>query len=198
MNFHGIKEEDLIEFQNLYCIELDQVIKNKNSASTILRQSINDNDNNNPFVEMFIKILQNTKYDNSVLKEPFLYTLLKSIKQFHYNNVIKKARIKVPDTFLLLGVLDETGFLKENEIFVQTSEFIYHNGSVDKKDKIWEGDVLVARNPALHPGDLQVVKAVDCLKLHHLWNVILFSSVGKRPLPSMLSGGDLGILIFIQ
>ncbi|KAK5017650.1 hypothetical protein LTR60_001847 [Cryomyces antarcticus] len=46
----------------------------------------------------------------------------------------------------------------------------------------------------MHPGDVQVVKAVDVppnSPLNALHNCIVFSAKGERDLPSMLSGGDL-------
>ncbi|KAK1090155.1 hypothetical protein LTR48_008854, partial [Friedmanniomyces endolithicus] len=46
----------------------------------------------------------------------------------------------------------------------------------------------------MHPGDIQVVNAVDVPEnspLKKLSNVVVFSQHGDRDLPSMLSGGDL-------
>lgn len=46
----------------------------------------------------------------------------------------------------------------------------------------------------MHPGDVQVVRAVDAplrSPLRRLSNVIVFSQHGQRDLPSQLSGGDL-------
>lgn len=37
----------------------------------------------------------------------------------------------------------------------------------------------------VHPGDVRLVTAVDCPKLHHLYNVVVFSTRGQRDLPSM-------------
>lgn len=56
------------------------------------------------------------------------------------------------------------------------------------------GNVVITRSPALHPGDVQCVTAVDVpidSPLRALHNVVVFSSHGLRDLPSQLSGGDL-------
>ena len=56
------------------------------------------------------------------------------------------------------------------------------------------GPVIVARCPALHPGDVQYVDMVippPSHPLRHLRNCIVFSQRGSRDLPSQLSGGDL-------
>lgn len=53
---------------------------------------------------------------------------------------------------------------------------------------------MITRSPALHPGDVQCVTAVDVpadSPLQALHNVVIFSSKGQRDLPSQLSGGDL-------
>jgi len=56
------------------------------------------------------------------------------------------------------------------------------------------GNIVITRSPALHPGDVQCVTAVDVpadSPLRALHNVVVFSSKGERDLPSQLSGGDL-------
>ena len=84
------------------------------------------------------------------------------------------------------GIMDETGFLQEDEIycFVQTED----------GGQLVSGNVVITRSPALHPGDVQCVTAVDVppdSPLRALHNVVAFSSKGQRDLPSQLSGGDL-------
>lgn len=82
--------------------------------------------------------------------------------------------------------MDETGFLKEGEIFciARTEEGKF----------VLEGRVVVTRAPALHPGDVQYATAVNVpaeSPLKALCNCVVFSSKGERDLPSQLSGGDL-------
>ncbi len=54
-----------------------------------------------------------------------------------------------------MGVIDEHNELKEGEVYVCVSE---NNSFQDCK--IIEGNVMVTRNPCLHPGDIKVLKAV--------------------------------------
>lgn len=85
-----------------------------------------------------------------------------------------------------LGIMDETDFLKESEIYCYIHT---ENGG-----NLLTGNVVITRSPALHPGDVQCVTAVDApagSPLRALHNVVVFSSKGDRDLPSMLSGGDL-------
>lgn len=101
-----------------------------------------------------------------------------------------KARIPVRKGFTLLGIMDETGILKEGEVFCVAD--------VDGKSKVITGEnrreIIISRSPALHPGDIQIAAAVTVpasSPLMQLRNCICFSQKGFRDLPSMLSGGDL-------
>ena len=70
--------------------------------------------------------------------------------------------------------------------------------SIDSLAEIIEGDVLVTRNPCTHPGDIRLLKCVDVPELRYCFNVVVFSSMGERPQPNMMSGGDLdGDVYFI-
>ena len=54
--------------------------------------------------------------------------------------------------------------------------------------------IVVTRSPVMHPGDVQIVNAVDVpphSPLKRLSNVVVFSQHGDRDLPGQLSGGDL-------
>lgn len=82
--------------------------------------------------------------------------------------------------------MDETGLLREGQIYCTM-----HN---DNGPFILTGDVVITRCPALHPGDVQLVEAIDVPEestLRKLHNCIVFSQLGERDLPSQLSGGDL-------
>jgi hypothetical protein len=99
-----------------------------------------------------------------------------------------KARIPVYKGMTLFGVMDETGFLNEGEIYVT-----YESGGIYCEPP-GEGLCIVSRSPALHPGDVQLAFNVippDGHPLRDLRNCIVFSKWGVRDLPSQLSGGDL-------
>ena len=88
--------------------------------------------------------------------------------------------------------MDETGVLKEGEVYISIQRND-NNGNL-KREIIVNDRVVVTRAPALHPGDVQLAKAVDvppCSPLRDLRNCIVFSQHGARDLPSQLSGGDL-------
>ncbi|RDL29987.1 RNA-dependent RNA polymerase [Venustampulla echinocandica] len=98
-----------------------------------------------------------------------------------------KTRIPVEKGYHLHGLMDETGFLEEGQVFCVVTE--------DETPKYITGaNLIVSRAPALHPGDVQLVEGIMPPKdsaLMSLTNCICFSQKGSRDLPSQLSGGDL-------
>ncbi|GBE78383.1 RNA dependent RNA polymerase-domain-containing protein [Sparassis latifolia] len=114
---------------------------------------------------------------------------------FAVNHVLRElkhhARIPVPDGWTLVGVADVHGFLKEGEIFACID-------SQDHSGLIYlEGPTLISRSPTIHPGDVQLVRAIgrpppgSPFEKESLRNSVVFSIKGARPLPSCLGGGDL-------
>lgn len=82
--------------------------------------------------------------------------------------------------------MDETGFLNEGQIYCSVQN--------EKSALVLTGPVVITRSPAMHPGDVQCVTAVDVpldSPLRSVHNCVVFSSKGDRDLPSQLSGGDL-------
>ena len=100
-----------------------------------------------------------------------------------------RGRIPVENGVTLYGIMDETGVLQEGEVYV-----VIERTPKGGKQVLTGGRVIITRSPALHPGDIRTVKAVDVpadSPLGHLSNCVVFSQHGERDLPSQLSGGDL-------
>lgn len=114
------------------------------------------------------------------------------------NSLKRKARILVPDSCVLIGVIDQYGILAENEVFVQikpdsnsklarelelrlqkTNRIAKTLGK--QKQRVVVGPCLVTKNPCTHPGDIRKLVAVDRAELSHLVNVVVFSRKGSRP-----------------
>jgi hypothetical protein len=88
--------------------------------------------------------------------------------------------------------MDETGTLREGEVHISVQRT--DNSGNTKREIIVNDRVVVTRAPALHPGDVQLVRAVDVpieSPLKNIRNCIIFSQHGARDVPSQLSGGDL-------
>uniref|UniRef100_D8PK67 RNA-dependent RNA polymerase n=1 Tax=Schizophyllum commune (strain H4-8 / FGSC 9210) TaxID=578458 RepID=D8PK67_SCHCM len=135
--------------------------------------------------------------------------------EFAINHVLRvlknHARIPIPGAYTLVGVADVHRYLAEGEVFACVKE-------VDSnRIEYLEGDILISRSPTIHPGDVQVVRAIgrppagSPFAQEPLANTVVFSvkgmllgpfqarheqhltvsHSGSRPLPSMLGGGDL-------
>ncbi|KAL3173863.1 hypothetical protein MRX96_041409 [Rhipicephalus microplus] len=53
------------------------------------------------------------------------------------------------------------------------------------------GDVIVTKNPCMHPGDIRKLTAVNVPQLHHVRDCIVFPAKGDRPHPDEMAGSDL-------
>ncbi|KAK2043345.1 RNA dependent RNA polymerase [Colletotrichum somersetense] len=143
------------------------------------------------FLPTFIKSLE--KYGIDYRRDDFLRAVVESTVLRELRLLKHKARIPVPEGATLFGVMDETGFLKEGEVYV-CYDTDNRPGKACPKRSLRDGRVLVTRSPALHPGDIQVVNMRMPPPVHplrNLRNCIVFSQHGQRDLPSQLSGGDL-------
>ena len=99
-----------------------------------------------------------------------------------------------------MGVIDETGLLNEDEVFIQCSIDNTINGNFkfyeeiikSKRDSfIVAAKVVVAKNPCMHAGDVRILKAVNIPALEHMINCIVFPCKGTRPITNQCSGSDL-------
>ncbi|ORZ25193.1 RNA dependent RNA polymerase-domain-containing protein [Absidia repens] len=120
-------------------------------------------------------------------QDPFLKNLLNMFRLRTLKNLKEKAKLPVDEGAFVFGVVDESGVLKEDEIFCQVTN------DLERKERfVVKGRCIVYRNPCFHPGDIRVVNAVDHPELRErLVNVVAFPRVGERDIPSMCSGGDL-------
>lgn len=153
------------------------------SAVDFVRLQLSDSSSGLPSL---LRCLQKIGID--VTEDNFLREILGALLQVQLREIKYRSRVPVPSARTLYGISDETGFLKEGQIFVT---FASEDG---RRHEVLTGRVAVTRSPALHPGDIQLANAVkppaesSLLKLH---NCVVFSQQGSRDLPSMLSGGDL-------
>ncbi|KAI9741386.1 MAG: hypothetical protein M1834_003103 [Cirrosporium novae-zelandiae] len=117
------------------------------------------------------------------LCDPFLRQVVQLTVIVRLRELKYKARIPLGNAVTMYGIMDETGFLKEGQIYCTLSD-----------GNVLSGHVVVTRAPSVHPGDVQVAEAVEVPEdssLRDLKNCVVFSQHGSRDLPSMLSGGDL-------
>ncbi|EEP78935.1 predicted protein [Uncinocarpus reesii 1704] len=114
------------------------------------------------------------------LKE-LLTTFLKD-----YCNRLDSLKIRIPESTYAYCIADPYEVLAEDEVHFGFSKPWESYGYTDL-DGV---DVLLGRNPAHLPNDIQKRRAVFKKELRHFKDVIVFPTVGKVPLAGMLSGGD--------
>ncbi|KAG4270545.1 hypothetical protein FPRO04_11414 [Fusarium proliferatum] len=98
----------------------------------------------------------------------------------------QKCRVFVQKSRLLFGVCDAWDVLREGECAVKVT--LEENGL---PHALKNTEIIVIRNPCLHPGDWQKFRVVERPELSHLVDCIVFSTRGRRPAADLMSGGDL-------
>ncbi|PHH50770.1 putative RNA-dependent RNA polymerase 2 [Ceratocystis fimbriata CBS 114723] len=125
-------------------------------------------------------------YEDTFMRRVVEMSVLRELRMLK-----NKARIPVRSGATLFGIVDVTGFLRENEIYVAIDQ---EDQNLMFEDLPAAGRVIVTRSPALHPGDIQFAwqrTPPDGHPLRELVNCVVFSQHGDRDMPSQLSGGDL-------
>ncbi|EAA34169.1 hypothetical protein GE21DRAFT_3662 [Neurospora crassa] len=173
-----------LELQEKELQRLRAITDNVQNVATFLKlQCVGDS----VHLSQFLKDLDKMNIDYR--RDQFLRGIVEAVVLRELRLLKHKARIPVPYGVTLFGVMDETGLLREGEVYV-TFETV--DGRF--KDPPTAGPVVVTRSPALHPGDIQIAhNAIPPAghPLRELKNCIVFSQNGERDLPSQLSGGDL-------
>jgi len=124
--------------------------------------------------------------------DSFLTDIVEVAAMSSLRDIKYRARIPIKNGYLLYGIMDEWNVLKEGEVYIPLQD--YDTNDKLKRTILVGERIAITRAPALHPGDIQVVKAVDVPEgspLRALHNCVVFSQQGPRDLPSKLSGGDL-------
>lgn len=122
-------------------------------------------------------------------KDAFLCSVIETVVLREVRLLKHKARIPIEQGVTLFGVMDEFGYLGEDEVFITFDE-----QPRSQYPDLHNRFVIVTRSPALYPGDIQICRAIVPPRGHPLCslsNCIVFSQKGERDLPSQLSGGDL-------
>lgn len=121
----------------------------------------------------------------------YLADLLVEIAALAMSRVIKKFAIPVSRSAEAMVIPDPTGTLEEGEIqFRFSGDTILDPDTRLQLMHVPEGEVLVTRHPCLLPTDIRKVRAVVRPELSVYRDVAVFSTKGRRPLASLLSGGD--------
>nr|CAG8498711.1 9679_t:CDS:2 [Entrophospora candida] len=175
----GVADEVFVELKDNMVNELDKMLKNDNTAISVLMANIDEYGVSRIMADM-------VKAGFLDRKDPYLVNLISLFRITMLRDLKQKAKIRVSMGTYLLGVLDETESLKEDEVYCCISD-----PQNPASRKVITGTCVVFRNPCFHPGDIRVVTAVKVKALDYLVDVLVFPTLGYRDLPSQCSGGDL-------
>ncbi|KAK9684685.1 hypothetical protein RND81_10G225500 [Saponaria officinalis] len=196
----GVEDESFEAMLQEHLHLLGNMLKSRDIALAVL-ESIGMGENN-----VLAKMLRHG-YDPST--EPYLHMMLQAYLENQLSDLRGRCRLYVPKGRILVGCLDETGILNYGQIFVRLTlrktelenldQNIFHK--IDDTTAIIKGQVVVTKNPCLHPGDVRVLEAVYEVALEEkgLVDCLIFPQKGERPHPNECSGGDLdGDLYFVS
>ena len=178
----GVQDDSFLELQETAVEGLRRVTRNPVNAVSFLTRSHVGDAARVPWLIEKLNDIGLDFHDDDFLRDVLELAVLVQLRALKY-----RSRIFVEKAVALFGIMDETGFLNEGEVFcvVKTEQ---------EGRSVKVGWVAVTRSPALHPGDIQFARAVDVpanSPLNALHNCVVFSQKGQRDLPSKLSGGDL-------
>ncbi|KAL9645322.1 hypothetical protein ABK040_002521 [Willaertia magna] len=171
----GIKDDVFIELMDNHLQLLSESFIDPIKAKILLNLECNET----------LPILQKLLPTQSLFNYSFINNLLKYIFQKHTSRMATKGRIYVEKSRVAMGLMDELGVLNEGEVG------LYLSGDEDIKDGT---EVVVCRNPCLHPGDVKVFKTKKIQNYNRTTNndnIIFFPSKGTKSHPHELGGGDL-------
>lgn len=185
----NIPERWFVELQNNRVTELREVTANiKNTAKFLKRHNVGGS------IQLYKLFNECNQLQVDYKEDPFLRSLVEVAILRELRLVKHRARIPVEKGITLFGIMDETGYLLENQVYVT---FDTMEGRFPPPPGA--GMLLVTRSPALFDGDIQLASNIVPPKHHPLnrhRNCIVFSQRGTRDMPSQLSGGDLDGDIF--
>ncbi|KAI9759198.1 MAG: hypothetical protein M4579_002485 [Chaenotheca gracillima] len=121
---------------------------------------------------------------------PFLNDLCQRSVLHQKEQLQNRMNITLARSTRCFMIPDPTGVLAEGEIQLCFSKRFTDPDSLYELSRLSDVDVLVSRNPAHCPWDIQKVRAVVRKELLSYEDVVLFSTRGSAPLASILSGGD--------
>jgi hypothetical protein len=174
MEFLGVDTQRIIELQDDDICKAQSVRSSCTDASKVMQQHGMGAPFHLPSLfSNLTSILQleigDTEDDPSLWTSQLIESSLCCAETHILRELKYRAHIAVPGSYTLLGVSDEWGCLKEEEIYATV--FDERTGFVQRIT----GKVAITRSPQCHPGDLQVVTAVHRPELDHLMNVVVFS-----------------------
>ena len=126
----------------------------------------------------------------SPLTSPSLAHYFQRFLDLQLTRIQQKLSIPLGRATNIYGVADPLSILEPGEIHVYFSSSFVDDMTGETYPFLDNRELLVGRQPARRPSDMQKVRAVFKWELAHLVDVVVFPSRGTYPLAGKLQGGD--------
>lgn len=118
--------------------------------------------------------------------DAFINNLASAYQNKVLRDIHDDCKLHVEHGVKVFAIMDETGSLGPQEVFLQLTD----KSGLAYERRIIEGPCLIMRDSSCFPGDMRVVNAVNEPKLRHYTNVLVYSSIDARDIPSACSNDD--------
>ncbi|BBN10782.1 RNA-dependent RNA polymerase [Marchantia polymorpha subsp. ruderalis] len=177
----GVEDRVFMNLQDQIVLKWCKAVNDETLATKLLMETASNS--------MALKLLSSGfTYESELL----LRRLMLAYMHAQFNDIRTRARIFVPEGRMLIGCLDETGILEYGQAFVKISSNAEEIKSKTVSTvRVIQEEIIVLKNPCLHPGDVRVLQCVNVPQLQHMVDCIVFPRRGQRPHPNECSGSDL-------
>ncbi|KAL4432702.1 hypothetical protein ABPG74_011523 [Tetrahymena malaccensis] len=191
----GIRDENFIQAQEDYIKELNKSALKDANIFTLFNNDYSKDGTRLFPITYLLRSMQTSRID--MAQDIFCKGIIHTLKKRGFYILRKKSNIFLKKSARLMGVIDEYGVLEQDEVFAYISQ------DSEKSFFQVEGDVIVVKNPCLHPGDIRKLKAVNLETIQQrlgegkinpfkkLRNILIFPSKGDEPITSQIAGSDL-------
>ncbi|KAI0820710.1 RNA dependent RNA polymerase-domain-containing protein [Trametes gibbosa] len=172
----GVQPEVFLRLLQDQLDAIDAILSDRESALQYIKAELDAGVENDYSQGLYAMLLAQQN-----MSEPYVKQRLQHFQKTQHENLRHNMNLRVVDSCYLYGVVDEYGVLGANEVYI----------NLPGRCGVLVRDLIVARNPSYHPGDIRKLRAVDHPLLRHLRNCIVFSRNAPRSIPDTMASGDL-------
>ena len=100
-----------------------------------------------------------------------------------WQDLKNKTKIFVPDSAVVIGVMDETASLQYGQVFLMVDK-----SPLQDAPQVIKGPIIVAKNPCFHPGDIRVLQALHFIPFLNLIPCQIYAPQQASPLHPLTLG----------
>lgn len=178
LNNVGVQGHVFMELIRKDIAELGKMFSDETAAHEVLRSIVAEQ----------VRDLEPVKFRFTT--DAYFRQIMMAFYRVKMKDLRERSRVRLDPSKarVLIGVLDEAGVLQPGEVFIQISDNLDFPGA---EKRVIRSEIVIMKNPCIHPGDVRTFKGVNKPELRHLIDCVVFPQNGFRPHPNELSGSDL-------